>query len=409
MLCQLPADPVVPGNVLNPQSGAEAWNVIRLATANVTRLIEEKRHTEILAQISFCSPALRALPQYALQAEDVPKLTQQSDRALTLVNIIAKASKDNNPPGAEAAFANLRKLLDDMAPRFDPKAVKADIYFCPMHPDFSSEGEKTPCAKCGMALLTRRIPYSFVYIKPGQPSMRLTASASRAMEAGKRVDVKIKLAKGDGSPVTHADLMVMHTQPIHLLIEEPGLGDYHHEHPVATDVPGEYAFSFTPKKTTPYRIWADLVPTSSGMQELPFTDLPSAGTAEPIKEKEDSFTSTVEGYKFTLSITPGASPSLQANQSRRVDITVTDGSGSPVGQLEPVMNAFAHLVGFYDDYQTVVHIHPMGGDVLDQSLRGGPSLSFMIFPPRAGFIRLYCQVSVNGKMLFAPFNVNVVP
>jgi hypothetical protein len=201
----------------------------------------------------------------------------------------------------------------------------------------------------------------------------------------------------------------MHTQPIHLLIEEPGLGDYHHEHPVATDVPGEYAFSFTPKKTTPYRIWADLVPTSTGMQELPFTDLPSAGTAEPIKEKEDSFSSTVEGYKFTLSIAPGASPSLQANQSRRVDISVTDGSGSPVGQLEPVMNAFAHLVGFYDDYQTVVHIHPMGGDVLDQSLRGGPSLSFMVFPPRAGFIRLYCQVSVNGKMLFAPFNVNVVP
>src|SRR5438045_606968 len=75
--------------------------------------------------------------------------------------------------------------------------------------------------------------------------------------AGKKAEIKIKLARGDNSPVLSADLMVMHTQPIHLLIEEPGLGDYHHEHPVPTNTPGEYAFSFTPLKSSPYRIWAD--------------------------------------------------------------------------------------------------------------------------------------------------------
>ena len=67
------------------------------------------------------------------------------------------------------------------------------------------------------------------------------------------------------------------------------------------------------------------------------------------------------------------------------------------------------LVGFYEDYQTVVHLHPAGGDVLNPDLRGGPTLGFILFAPRAGFIRLYCQVSIGGRLLFAPFNLNVGP
>ncbi|MES2571534.1 MAG: hypothetical protein V4710_15955 [Verrucomicrobiota bacterium] len=49
---------------------------------------------------------------------------------------------------------------------------------------------------------------------------------------------------------------------------------------------------------------------------------------------------------------------------------------------EPVMNAFAHLIGFYNDYQTVVHLHSSGGDILTPEARGGPSLGFQFFHPR---------------------------
>ena len=59
--------------------------------------------------------------------------------------------------------------------------------------------------------------------------------------------------------------------------------------------------------------------------------------------------------------------------------------------------------------QTQTILHPGGGDVLHQDLRGGLALSFAFYPPKAGFIRLYCQVGVGGRMLFAPFNVNVEP
>lgn len=203
--------------------------------------------------------------------------------------------------------------------------------------------------------------------------------------------------------------MVMHTERIHLLIEDPGLNDYHHEHLKPTATPGEYTFSFTPKKTAPYRIWADLVPTATGVQELPFADLPSTSPGGGLADTENRFSATVEGFQFSLTLAGGNSRPLQLQRARRMTVTVTDANGQPVASLEPVMNAFAHLVGFYNDYQTVVQLHPTGGDVLDEKLRGGPALSFIFFPPKAGFIRLYCQVMIGGKMLFAPFNVNVEP
>ena len=402
-------DPPSPAGILDPKTAAEAWNVIRLATRNVERLIEENRLREIPVQASYCSPALRTLTRLATTPDAIERVGTQATRAAGWLGAIARAASENNPVSTRDGFVKLRFLLDDIARHFDPKAVGADIFVCPMHSDFLSESPKTPCAKCGMGLLTRRIPYSFIYTKPGEPSIRMTAVTNGPVEAGKALTVKVRMAKADKSPLLLDDLLVMHTQPIHLLIEEPGMGDYHHEHPVPTETRGEYEFTFTPQKSSPYRIWADIVPEATGVQELPFADLPSAGEPGPLADTATRYTSSAAGYQFTLALANGNDMPLKAQQARGMTINVTDSTGKPVTQLEPVMNAFAHLVGFHADYQTVVHLHPSGGDVLNDTLRGGPSLGFIFFPPKAGFIRLYCQVKINGKMLFAPFNVNVDP
>ncbi len=405
----LRADPVVPGNLLEPKTAAEAWNAIRLATDNVDRLIKEKRLTEIAVQIAFCSPSLRALNRFVDSAENVLKVDALTRKAQLWVVETARAGTDNSLPATTEAFDKLRQLLHETAACFDEKTVKADIWFCPMHPTFIASKAETPCDRCGMTLVKRRIPYSFIYMKPGEPSMHLTATASGPVEAGKKLEVKVRLAKGNSAPVLHDDLMVMHTQPIHLLIEDPSLGDYHHEHPVATGTPGEYAFSFTPRLSSPYRIWADIVPVETGVQELPFTDLLSNGAPGPVKDKASSFSSTAGGLLFDIKLAGGNHIPPRANQVTTLNVTISKPDGTPVTGLEPVMNAFAHLVGFYGDYNTVVHVHPGGGDVLTTEARGGPTLSFNVFPPKPGFIRFYCQVSVNGEMLFAPFNMNVQP
>jgi hypothetical protein len=406
----LRADPVLPGNLLDPRTPAQAWNVIRLATSNVDRLIQEERMEEIPKQISYCSPALRLLPtllQDPAKATAAHALTQQS---FLSVNAIALAAQQKNPPGVKTAFTSLQGIIGKLAEHFDPATVKADVYCCPMHPDHVSDDKTAVCPKCTMPLLSRRLPYSFIYTKPGEPTISLTAEAPGPVEAGKPLQGRVRLKFKDGNPVLLRDLMVMHTQPIHLLIEEPGLSDYHHVHPMPTDIPGEYTFSFTPAKSASYRIWADLVPVQSGIQELPFTDLPApADTVATPPDTSPRFTSTVDGYQFSIGFREGLQTPFKAGHTRQMTITVRAANGQPVTTLEPVLQAFSHLVGFYDDFKSVVHLHPTGGDILDPALRGGPTLGFMMYAPRPGFLRLYCQVSIGGKMLFAPFGINVVP
>ena len=403
------ADAPVPQSLLDPKNAPEAWNAIRLATKNIDRLFEEERFAEIPVQLSFCAPALRTLMRSTTTPEAIAAVDLQGNRAIGWLGVIARAAQEKNGPSAKENYGKLRALLDDIARYFDPQEVKADIFFCPMHADFLAQDPRTPCGKCAMSLLVRRIPYSFVYTKPGEPSIRLAAMTNGTVEAGKKMEVTVRLERGDKSPVTHEDLIVMHTEPIHLLIEEPGLADYHHEHPTPTKTPGEYAFTFTPRKTAPYRIWADIVPAATGVQELPFTDLPSAGKPDDVADTTTRMEATVEGFRFKLELGAGNDTPLKAQVPRGMTVTITDATSAPVKALEPVMNAFAHLVGFYGDRQTIVHIHPTGGDVLSSEARGGPALSFVFYPPKPGFIRLYCQVRIGGKMLFAPFNVNVEP
>jgi hypothetical protein len=72
------------------------------------------------------------------------------------------------------------------------------------------------------------------------------------------------------------------------------------------------------------------------------------------------------------------------------------------------MNAFAHLVGFNEDGEAVMHVHPSGPPVLDQNARGGPVLEFKIFATTPGFTRLFAQVQIDGRQVFAPFGVQIV-
>lgn len=73
------------------------------------------------------------------------------------------------------------------------------------------------------------------------------------------------------------------------------------------------------------------------------------------------------------------------------------------------MGTFAHIVGFSEDYRTVLHMHPQGAKLLIPTDRGGPELEFQMYATKPGFIRLYSQIQVNGVSRFASFGINVIP
>jgi len=234
-------------------------------------------------------------------------------------------------------------------------------------------------------------------------TVKLALEPAAPLEAGKTAQVTLNLsAVTDDKPLTFEDLKEAHTKKLHLLIVDPTLTDYHHIHPVAGKNPGEYVFDFTPLKNDSYRVWADVIPTATGKQEYVQTDMGAPDKEKASIDKTTSMTSTVDGYTFTLALDgePKAGSPVMGN------VTVTK-DGQLFTGLEPVMGAFAHVVGFTEDYNSVLHVHPMGKEPTSDTERGGPKLEFHIEPEKAGFVKLFAQVRIDGKDIFAPFGITV--
>lgn len=235
------------------------------------------------------------------------------------------------------------------------------------------------------------------------PTIKLSVNKLEAKGDKKLVQIKLERIKDDKA-VSHENLKEVHTQKVHLLIIDDSLEDYSHIHPKALKEPGLYEFEWDAKKQANYRVWADLHPLDTDTQEYVIADLVTEKEVKSEINRTIVLESTMDGYTFKLSFD---SESLVIGNPALGKITITDKDGNPVKDLEPVMGAFAHIVGFFDDNQTVVHIHPMGEEPSKPTDRGGPELQFHIVAEKAGFIKLFAQVSIKGKELFVPFGIVV--
>jgi hypothetical protein len=401
------ADVPLPPNVLNPATTAEAWNVIRLTRANVVKLLEEKRIVEVPEQIALCSPALRLLAHASVKADQKSWMDEQTSRAFSAVNSVAQCCMVGSQPDAEKAFVDLQSALTKLESVFTSAEVGAEIYSCANHPELPSTTSGSLCPKCQTPLRIRRIPYSFIYTTPSTPTITLNLTPRGPLIAGQEITVDMKLETLAAKSVSVSDLLVVHTQPINLYILDPALSTFQTVQPTPKKEAGGYVFSFTPKVDGACRIWADIVPVATGLQELPHVDIGGKYVPEVPQDLADVVTVTADGYTFELSFAGDMSGQLSAKKTQLLRIKVTDSAGRPVEHLEPVMGAFAQVVGFYTDHETVLRLHPVGGDILREDLRGGPHVGFKIYAPKSGLIRLYCQLRIEGKMLTVPFSVNV--
>ncbi len=233
-----------------------------------------------------------------------------------------------------------------------------------------------------------------------------TKVVSDVPTAGKSAPVTIRLTSPSGQPVTLDDLIVAHTQKIHLLIVEETLTDYHHEHPVPTGTPGEYRFDFAPRYGGIYHLWADLVPISTGKQQYSQTLMQIDGPpATPVQ----TINSTADAGDLRFEISLENNTPFHARSATLIKAKVTTKDGRDFTNLEPVMGAFAHMVAFPTALNSIAHIHPLGKEPEQPSERGGPDLSFYFVPEKEGFYKMFLQIQVGGRNRFAAFGVNVEP
>ncbi len=208
-------------------------------------------------------------------------------------------------------------------------------------------------------------------------------------------------------PVFAEEIETVHEKPMHALIIDPRLSDYAHQHPVAMQKPGLYAFFMRPKTDCNYRVWIEFTlngdrGTHQMMIERPGRE--KCSTADIDRTPRDLYESP-DGYKFTLK----SDAALTAGKRAKLTLDITDNEGRPVDALVPLMGAYAHLAGFYDDFNTVAHIHPLQEVPHKSREPGAAPLGFHFQPVRPGFIKFYAQVIIGGKTYFAPFGMIIAP
>lgn len=284
------------------------------------------------------------------------------------------------------------------------------FYSCPMHPEVHSAGPGQ-CPSCGMNLeqysgpSATAVPSTTASAAPGDPPGHRIALKAPPLEKGKRTEVELSLFDPEGRQLAETDFKIAHERRIHLLIIDESLRDYHHEHPVPSEDGKTLRFGFTPRNVGPYRVFADVLPVATRRHLYLVADLPGSGPGEPIAEREVVMKTEVDGYAFELKL--GSAP--EQGQVLNGDLFVRDAAGAEVTNLEPVMGAYAHLVGFFDDRVTVEHIHPMGAEPTRSTDRGKGALKFRVTPNKSGMLRLFAQVKLEGKERFAPFTLQVAP
>ena len=290
--------------------------------------------------------------------------------------------------GAAAVFALLRLIptgsdLNHMDFRVDAKGGQA-IEFCdPLNPQFIPVvAVKSPVA---------------MEVAPAVPPV-----------AGRAVAAVVTLRTARGKAIGPEDLQVTHTRRLHLLAVDPTLADYQHLHPEPGARPGEWAFTFTPARPGTYRIFADFTPAATGRGLYASADIAVAADAGasaalapvPVAAGEPL---TREGHRFTLAVRPVPARAGQP-LDLRFGVERTDGAAFALGE---VMDAFAHLVAFDGERSGFAHLHPVAAGPARPAPAPRTDLDFKLTIPRAGRYTIWAQLSLEGREVFVPFQLEV--
>jgi rubrerythrin len=331
---------------------------------------------------------------------------QLEDKLQQLVQSCEEWQLASSDEPARAAAKRAQRLWPEIKSLYPKEALQIlpPLWTCPMHQDLMKTAAGN-CPICGM-------PLEPIYVTQPQltqaPIIRAEIVAGSPLEVGKRSDLRIRFFFLDNDqPVRLSDLEETHTRKIHLLISDNTETDYHHEHPEPAG-DGEYALSFTPQRPGTYRVWADLLPVQTHVQQYSVADIlsntPSQG--KMAENEPENRHAEIDGYKFDLSF---ENEFIHERDTIAGKLRVTQPDGQPCNKLGVVMGAFGHFVGFGDDFATVLHLHPVGALITDPEARGGPELTFYFRSNKTGLFRLFAQVKIEGKDFFPRFVLRVQP
>jgi len=266
------------------------------------------------------------------------------------------------------------------------------------------------------------------------------SSEPSALPVGKAATWTLKISDAKtGAPVS--DFAVVHDKLMHLIVVRKDLSWFNHIHP---SYKGNGAFVVTTALPTAseYKLYADYTPKAGGNEvaqhEFATGGNPSAPVAVslvPDKMQGMWMTKKVTahpegepnakgGATYEVALMPMPMP-LLAGQDSMLHFQVRDAKGKPIKDLQPYLGAMGHCVILSSDTKSYLHSHPMEGGMDDMGgmkhdmskmgdmkhsappKSGGPDVMFHTNFPTAGLYKAWGQFMHKGKIITAPFVVNV--
>ncbi len=219
------------------------------------------------------------------------------------------------------------------------------------------------------------------------------------------VKFTLRLATASGKPIAPADLLVAHTRKLHLLIVDPTLNDYQHVHPEPGRRAGEWEFTLTPQRAGLYRVFADFTPAATQRGLYASVDFTVPGAVATVV-REPNTTAQLAGFNFELVTPPRFRAGKVADLKFRIESPGREKLPVP---LQPIMDAFAHLVAFDEARSGFAHLHPNESDLTKPPDAKRPELTFKVTIPAPGRYAIWAQVNLDGHEVFVPFWVDVMP
>jgi len=234
------------------------------------------------------------------------------------------------------------------------------------------------------------------------------------VQPGKPTTVAFTIDQPSGAPLTRFRRGPGPHTGIHLIIVRNDLSTIiHHHPPIGPD--GHVSDNVVFPAPGPYRVLIDVYP--AGIPQQPnfqlFEHIDVAGPYQPQPIPKFKPTLRLNGYTVTMHGTPN----IHAVQATFLPITVTDANGRPA-VFTPWFGAVAHAIFFRVGSLSYFHTHVCGTNtpacagIFGNTRISGHStspgkLSVGVLLPQAGTWRLFLQFKVRGKILTAPFTLNV--
>jgi hypothetical protein len=218
---------------------------------------------------------------------------------------------------------------------------------------------------------------------------------------GQPTTFKLTLFTTTGKPVKWEEIAVSHTERIHAMVVDRSLEDYQHVHPQPAGPAGHYLVEVTPRKPGPYSVYLDFIPLINSRRTLLETGFEVPGTPDAPRPGSSLFHKDGNlGFTFH----PKAEQ-VRAGEEARFQLTVTTDDGSPT-RFSPVMDSYAHVVAFDEAGTGFAHLHPQNPFVEGQDPLN-PDLEFAFLFDKPGYYRVWAQVIINDRQVFAPFDLQV--